>query len=141
MTRMLNGPVFWLLLAIAFMPLVLTIGPGLETRHFPVFSKFDFVSVTEVAPGRSEVVVAFDKLRDCDPAGYAWYIGRRGEGQFSELTVQSTSNGNSYGRPVGRQVSLPFQVNASPDQLKDVFVDVFSRCPFQPWTTKSEVYP
>lgn len=141
MTKLLRGPVFWLLLAIAFTPFVLTVGPAIETRFFPVFTKFEIASVSETADGGSLVVVKFTKARYCEPAGYAWFMGRRDAGQFSEIEVRSVTMGNSVGRPVGSQTSAPFEVAAKPEDLNHVFVNVFSRCPFQPWITKSEVYP
>ena len=141
MTKLVRGPVFWLLLAIAFMPFVLTVGPLIETRYFAVFSKFQILSKELVSPGHTRVVVAFNKVRNCEPAGYAWFLGKRDSGQFSEIEVRSITMGNSVGRPVGLQTSAPFEVTATPDELDNVFVNVFSRCPFQPWITKSEVFP
>jgi hypothetical protein len=141
MNKIIRGPVFWLLLWLAVMPLVLTLGPALETRYLPVFKSFKLVSVTEISPGISRVVVSFEKVRACDPAGYGWYLGTRDRGIFSEVEVRSVNNGSNNGRPLGHQLSLPFDVSASPKDLQNVFVNIYSRCPFQPWVTKSEVYP
>ena len=127
------------LLSLAFT--VVTVGPAVETKLWPVFSTFKFESVQEIAPGRSRVVVSFEKVRNCEPAGYAWYLGTREGGQFSEVEVRSISTGSPVGRPLGRQLSLPFEVTANPADLRSVFINVFHRCPFQPWVTKSEVYP
>jgi hypothetical protein len=141
MIKLLRGPVFWLLLILAFTPFALTVGPVAETRLWPVYTSYELVSVQEISPGRSSVVVAFNKVRSCEPAGYAWYKGSRESGQFAEIEVRSVSTGTTIGRPLGRQLSQPFEVSASPADLRDVFINVFHRCPFQPWVTKSEVYP
>lgn len=141
MTKILYGPTFWVMLFLAMLPFILTLGPVVETRYFPVFKDFRLVSIDRLEPGRSRVVVAFQKVRNCEPAGYAWFRGSRHGDEFSEIEVRSVTMGNSVGRPVGPQLSAPFEVTANPEDLSNIFVNVFSRCPFQPWISKTEAYP
>lgn len=141
MIRVLRGPTFWLMLVLILTPLAFALGPAVETKYFPVFRQFKLVSIERIEPGLSRVVVSFDKVRECEPAGFAWYQGARHGNQFSEIAVRTVTMGNTVGRPVGQQLSAPFEVAANPEDLGNIFVNVFSRCPFQPWVTKSEVYP
>lgn len=142
MKRFLYNVGYYLLLLMVVIPTVYTAGPWLETKYWPVFSKFTIASAVEVSPGVTRVVVSFDKRRECAPGGFGWFSGKRGE-PFEELTIVATvqDSGSGSGRPVGRQLSKPFDINIADDQIADnVFVDIFSRC-HPLWVTRSEVYP
>lgn len=114
-------------------------GPSIETRFFPVFSYFRIIDAVEIGPNQIQVRVAFDKLRQCAPAGYGWYLGHRDNGDFEEIDVDAGSSGV---RPAGRQISRPFVLHMSASDLESgaVFANVFSRC-HQLWLSRTEVYP
>jgi len=142
MKRFVLNVSYYTLLLMVVLPTVYTAGPWLETKYWPVFSKFTIVSATEIAPGRTRVVVAFDKNRDCAPAGFGWFSGTRG-GPFEELPVIAPmqNTGDASGRPVGRQLSRPFDVDVPAAQIAGhVFADIYSRC-HPLWVTRSEAYP
>ena len=116
-------------------------GPSIETRFFPVFSYFRIIDAVEIAPNEIRVRVAFEKMRQCAPAGYGWYIGRRDSGDFEEIDVDALGSANAV-RPEGRQISRPFVLHMSAADLESgaVFANVFSRC-HQLWLSRTEVYP
>ena len=131
------------IISLSLLLLAITFGPVIETRHFPVYRDFRILSMTEQEPGVLRVVASFTKVRDCEPAGYAWFRGSRDMGTFDQIEVRSVSvqDGSGTGRPMGPQTSSPFEVHATLEEMENVFVNIFHRCPFQPWVTRTEAYP
>lgn len=113
-------------------------GPMVETAFFPVYSRFILESAMPLPSGESEVVFNFQKLRTCQPRGYAWFNGELGN--FSEkLDVRVRPNLPSP-RPLGWQRTSPYIIEATPDEVRNaVSGEIYSEChPF--WITRSVVY-
>lgn len=120
----------------------LTLGPVVETRFFPVYSKFRINTLVETPDGGSAVTFAFTKLRDCQPAGINWFIGEPG-GAYRQIELLSTrpTGGPPVNRPLGDHISNIYTIDVAPDVLRDQgFASIYSNChPF--WVTRSVIYP
>lgn len=115
------------------------VGPVVETKLFPVYSKFALVSVEPFGDGQSRAVFEFTKHRQCEPQGSAWFAGEFGAA-FRQLPMRI--DGRIAGtRPLGRQLTSPYIIDALPELVRDgVFAEIYSRChPF--WLTRSAIYP
>lgn len=126
--------------AVLFMALFI-LGPVVETKFFPVYSKFEIVSVEPYGKGQSLATFRFTKYRQCDPQGFAWYSGELGAA-FRQLTVKMQApTDNPAPRPLGLQETSPYIIDATPDQIRRaVFAEIYNRC-HPLWTTRSEIYP
>jgi hypothetical protein len=116
---------------------VWTVGPMLETRLFPVYSKFKIVNI-EPNPKGLMVTVQFTKYRNCDPQGYAWYVGDFGKG-FEQLNIKARST--TTVRPLGTQITQPFLIEGL--EVKDLpmlSAEITNRC-HPLWPTLSIIYP
>lgn len=118
--------------------LLLWVGPAVETRFFPVYSRFQVVSA-EPVEGGTVATFRFTKYRDCEARGWAWYIG-----EFGALARQveiNRVNGTSARRKPGLTVSSPYFIAATPDQVRnDMQAEILSYChPF--WPSRSVVRP
>lgn len=115
------------------------VGPVIETKVFPVYSKFEVVSIEPYGDGQSRAVFKFQKLRQCDPQGSAWYAGEFGAA-FRQLPMKIDGQSGSV-RPLGEQLTSPYIIDATPEMVAEgVFAEIFSRChPF--WQTRSSIYP
>lgn len=117
------------------------IGPKLETRLFPVYSKFKIYSIKALPDGESEVVFSYTKLRSCAPAGVTWFVGEPGAA-FRQVDLVSLRPTNPpVNRPLGANISVPYVVDVAPEVLRDQgFASIYSNChPF--WITQSIIYP
>lgn len=119
---------------------VYSIGPTLETRWFPVYSKFKIVTIESKDSG---IVATFEyvKRRNCDPQGYAWYNGDLSTG-FKQLNVRSTRTEAGQSRPLGQHVTTPMFIDGVTltDMANQVVAELYSRC-HPLWLTRSVVYP
>lgn len=117
------------------------IGPWIETKSFPVYSKFKIISVERLTDTQSKVIFRFNKMRQCEPQGFAWYFGEPG-GAFRQLRIFiDRPKGVASIRPLGIQETDPYVIDASVEDLANAtFAEIFNRChPF--WLTRSEIYP
>lgn len=130
---------FWLSIITILLATMLLqwIGPIVETRFFPVYSRFAVEDI-RAAEGGTEARFRFTKFRDCDARGWAWYVGDFGA-TSRQVEVKSTEN--AVDRPLGMFVSNPYFIAADPNQVSnEMYVEIHSRChPF--WLTVSVVYP
>lgn len=119
----------------------LLLGPKLETRFFPVYSKFQIFSIKQTAEGESEVVFSYTKLRNCAPAGINWFVGEPGSAFRQVDLVSVRPNNTAVNRPLGSNISVPYTVDVTPDAFRDQgFASIYSNChPF--WVTQSIIYP
>ena len=119
---------------------VYTIGPWLETKFLPVYSRFEIMQIEPYGEGQTRAIFKFTKYRQCEPQGFAWYTGELGAA-FRQLRVKVESTGSVPSRPLGVQMTSPYVIDATPAQVKDAtFAEIFSTChPF--WTTRSVIYP
>ncbi len=115
-------------------------GPMLETRFYPVFSKFKIISIVDI-PGEDAATLSIEgyKLRDCIPQGYAWYSGDFGT-YLRQLNVAGNARNQAPMIPLGKFYST-FKVEGLRESTAPkLYAETFSRCwPF--WVTRSVVYP
>ena len=114
------------------------VGPAIETRFFPVYSRFELVEATETEGG-TIARFQYEKLRECPAQGFAWYIGELGAAS-RQVPVTPVKRINQP-RSVGVHVTTPYLIEAELRQVKGgMRAEIFSRChPF--WTTRTEIYP
>lgn len=121
---------------------VFVIGPWIETKWFPVYSKFKIISVERISDTQSKIIFRFDKKRQCEPQGFAWYFGEPG-GAFRQLQVfiDRPKGMTAAIRPLGVQTTDPYVIDASVEDIANAtFAEIYNRChPF--WLTRSEIYP
>lgn len=117
------------------------LGPTLETKLFPVYSKFEIVELAAEPEVKTRVVFSYVKLRSCEPVGVNWFMGEPGAAyrQVEMLSLNPPKVGNS--RPVGFNLTVPYLIDVTPDVLQSrAFANIYSNChPF--WTTQSNIYP
>lgn len=114
------------------------IGPAIETRFLPVYSRFE-VESAEPVEGGTLVSFRFTKYRTCEARGWAWYIGEFGA--VSRQVEISPAQAISRNRPLGESVSSPYIMAASPDEIRtQMHAEIYSDCGL-PWYTRSVVYP
>lgn len=116
-------------------------GRPLEMQFFPVYSKFEILSIEPYGADQSRAVFRYTKYRDCDPQGFSWYAGDPAAA-FRQIGIERDGGAiGSAPRPLGTQQSSPFIIDATPEQMQDiVFAEIYSRCHFL-WTTRTDIYP
>lgn len=136
-----KGFMFGLLAAMVAVGALFVFGKPLETKFFPVYSKFEILSIEPYGVEQSRAVFQFTKYRECDPQGFSWYAGDPAAA-FRQIGIRREGVSDSGGpRPLGTQQSSPFIIDATPDQLRGiVFAEIYSRCHFL-WTTRTDIYP
>ena len=117
--------------------------PMLETRYKPVVSKLAIGKVEPASDGRSIVYAAFNKLRQCEYIGIAWYQ-RQSDGSLERVPLEllrRPGDISSPNRPLGRAQSGPWIVSIPVNQLRQSsVVELTHRChPF--WTSVTQFYP
>lgn len=122
---------------------IYTIGPALETRLFPVVGKLTIERMVAVDPTTTNVSAYFNKIRNCEYLGIAWYRGTRADGfeRVPMIVMRQDGDDSSPNRPVGAQRSGPWQVSIPMDEIRvNSFVELKHQChPF--WPTTTEFYP
>lgn len=120
---------------------VLVLGPEVETRINPVYSKFNIASIEEMPDGMSKVVFRYRKERQCDPLGFSWYVGEPGAA-FRQLKVTPADPSDATPvRPLGENTSVPYVIDATPEQIRTrVYGEIFNRC-HAAWTSRTVIYP
>lgn len=130
--------------AIVLIFLVLTVGPKVEGRIFPVVGKLHITAMSyDPIEKRTVLQVEFNKIRDCEYLGLAWFV-RLSTDSFERVPVEirrASTDKSSPNRPTGLQRSGPWLVNLDPETLKNrSFALLSHRCnPF--WVTTTEFYP
>lgn len=118
------------------------VGPWLETKWYPVYSKFTIIRMEKVGDTQSRVVFRFTKLRQCEPQGSAWFFGEPGA-FFRQIrtTIERPKGVDSVIRPLGTHISNPYVMDVSVEQIASAtYAEIYSRChPF--WLTRSVIYP
>lgn len=130
----------WLILATIF---GWAVAPTIETRSFPVYSKFEIVTA-EQTPDGVLAVFKFTKHRDCEPRGLSWYLGEIGT---STAVNASAPEGVRPNRPIGPSTSSPYLLEGITvsDLQTRVIAQLRNQCTIfgfpLPWVTVSDVYP
>lgn len=119
---------------------VATIGPYLESKVWPAYSRFTIESIEPYGENQSRVVFSYWKYRMCEPQGFAWFAGDLGL-SYRQLTMRSDATRATPPRPLGYNLSQPYIVDVEPNALRDgTFAEIYSRChPF--WVSRSSIYP
>lgn len=124
---------FTMVLVLAFF----TVGPWIETKYFPVYSKFTIVE-SQQTPEGLQMVARFTKKRNCDPQGYGWFVGDFGALRQVRL---HTLPGYTIHRPLGTQLTQPFVVKElTVADLANIYAEVYHRC-HPLWITRTVIYP
>ncbi len=122
---------------------LLLLAPWVETRYFPVVGKMQIERLEFEGLDTTAVFASFEKLRDCDYIGIAWFQGSR-SGEFTRVGLQTrpkTADVSSPNRPVGRQSAGPWLVGMPLTEIREnSFVELYHYCtPL--WVTTTEFYP
>lgn len=135
----LKGVFFALGVYIMFM-----LGPWMETRFFPVVKTLHILRTEATDGGASSLVWGyFEKVRDCEYVGIAWFRGSR-LGNFDRVSfvpVREIGDHSSPTRPLGTQQGGPWKIGLPIEDLEtNSFVEIFHSChPF--WVTRTQWYP
>ena len=120
---------------------VFLIGPELETRFWPVYSKFKVQTVEEQPDGTSKVTFEYTKHRWCEPLGFSWFVGEPGAAFRQLRVVPADPDESTMVRPLGRNKSVPYIIDATPSQLEGrVYGEIFNRC-HPAWSSRTAIYP
>lgn len=135
--RVRDGILGFLLLTVLIM-VAGTVGPAIETRFFPVYSKFALVSASE-KDGGTVAQFRYEKLRECPAQGFSWYVGELGAA--SRQVVVEPIKPLNRPRSVGEHVTTPYLMDVDIRHLVDgMRAEIFNRChPF--WISRTEIYP
>jgi len=115
-----------------------TFGPAIETRFFPVYSKFELVSADETEGG-TVAQFRYEKLRECPAQGFAWYVGELGAAS-RQIVVEPVNPVNGP-RGVGAHVTTPYLMDVDLRHIKDgMRAEIFNRC-HAFWVSRTEIYP
>lgn len=145
MTTVKTNPLFtlgfWVLMGMLGMVLLFQVGPFLETTFWPVYSKFEIVEAEEVEGG-TMATFSYTKYRDCEPRGAEWFIGVIG---VTQRQVKIEVQGRGVIRPSvapGRHMTSPYLIDISKQELEqNLYAELYSRCPWIPWVTRTVIYP
>lgn len=119
----------------AFTPAVFSVGPIVETRLFPVYTKTRVLE--EVADQLGvEFFLEFTKRRQCEFLGLAWYSGpTRYPVRFEPGSSGSLA---TLTRPIGKHRAGPWQVLGL-QTLRNTRASALHRC-HPLWITTTEFY-
>ena len=132
--------------AIIFVCSVLTLytaGPAIETRFFPVVGKLQILRIDPLPDEKAAIFAAFEKLRNCEYMGIAWYHGSRRSGfeRVPLILYRQPGDDSSPNRPMGFQKAGPWEISLPADEVRaNSFAELFHYCnPL--WVTRTEFYP
>lgn len=130
---------FSILFVMVLVLVVFTVGPMVETKYFPVYSKFTITNAVPTPEGL-RVIASFTKFRNCNPQGYAWYLGDFGMGMRQLTTIQHIPY-IPVNKPLGTQTTRPFEIkDLRIEDLPNVSAEIYNRC-HPLWITRSVIYP
>lgn len=133
-SKLLSVPAVAAWIALLFIPALWPYFPRLEGRLLPVATPYVVSSETVTKEGVS-FYVSFEKLRQCDFIGIAWYQGH----QRLTLVLEPDRELAPATRPTGGQFTGPWLLRGV-DKLEGTQSVVLHRChPF--WTTITEMWP
>jgi hypothetical protein len=134
----IKNVLFWFACGLVVVSAIRIIGPQLETQFWPVYSKFEIVSLEVVDETHTRAVFKFTKNRNCVSRGAVWANGELGQ----QVNVIFEPSPARMPRPMGEQLSRPYLFEATPEDLNNNLVaTIISRCPLIPWDSRSDVYP
>lgn len=115
-------------------PAIFEVGPRLESAIFPVVDNVQISDVTPTDLGVS-FYVRFDKLRQCEFLGIAWYQDNVRVGVAFEPGAENFP----ATRPEGDQFAGPWMLVGA-DRIEGTRAVVYHRC-HPLWVTVSQFYP
>lgn len=122
---------------------VYSIGPSFEQKYFPVVSKLTMINVSSDEEGHAVLMAEFNKMRNCEYLGIAWYRGTQSQGfeRVPVMLLRSAGDRSSPNRPTGRQRSGPWVIHMPVNEIDgNSFAQLFHRChPF--WTSTTDFWP
>lgn len=121
---------------------IYTVGPSIETKYFPVVSKLTITKTEWRGPEVTRIWAQFNKLRNCEYKGIAWYRGNRNNSERVPIILQRVQGDTSSpNRPMGLQKAGPWDIYVPSYQLQDgSFGELYHQChPF--WLTRTEFFP
>lgn len=122
---------------------VWTVGPSLETRFFPAVSKLTVVEMHDDPAGRAVIMAEFTKLRDCEFLGLAWYRGDPAGGfeRVPVILLRQPGDASSPNRPTGTQRAGPWLIGVPSSEIPgNSFARLSHRC-HGFWITTTDFYP
>lgn len=132
----------WLILAVVF---GWAVAPTVETKFFPVYSKFTVKTALQTPEG---VLATFDfvKNRECQSKGLTWYLGE--VGASTAVNVEAPEGVRSP-RPIGPNTTSPYLIEGITlaDLETNVIAQLRNQCSDNwfgiqlPWFSVSDVYP
>lgn len=130
----------WMLLTMVLILGIWSIGPVIETRYFPVYSKFTITKMEEVDEGMN-FTARFTKYRNCDPQGFAWYIGDLGTGARVVPARGVVPSTGAVHRPVGTHLVGPVLLkDITMSDVPYLYAEIYHHC-HPLWVTRSVIYP
>ena len=111
------------------------IGPGMETKFWPVYSRFVINNASDTPEGL-KLETTFTKHRDCSPQGYGWYLGEFG--LMKQVLTRSADV--IQHRPLGRQTGTFVIKELRTKDLAVMYAEVYHYC-HSLWTTRSVIFP
>lgn len=130
----MSKSIWGILLGLTLIPLLWQVGPWLEHRFFPVVEDVEIHDPTVTEDGVS-FFVSFEKVRQCEFVGVAWYSGA------VRVGVEFAPGHNLYPatRPEGDQFAGPWLVR-DVSTLEGTRAAAIHRC-HPLWQTVSQFYP
>ena len=130
---------FWTLIGMVLWPVMVTIGPTMEGRFFPVIENSQITRVVEQQDGKaSNVWGRSDKVRECTFLSLEWYYTT---GPNSNVLVPVDILEPSKVRGGGWFSFGPWKVHLRRDQIrKESFAIAKHRCHLL-WVTETHFWP
>lgn len=122
---------------------IYTLGPLAETRFFPVVGKLQILRMDPLPGKKTAVFAAFEKLRNCEYIGIAWFSGSRQKGfeRVPLVLYRQPGDDSSPNRPIGFQRAGPWEIALTAEEVRTrSFAELHHRC-HPLWATVTEFYP
>lgn len=142
LVTLMHGVLLAITVAVLLVTFFVTL-PMAETRWFPVVETLQVDKVEPASEGRSIIYGSFDKIRQCDYGGIAWFE-RKANGDLERVSVEllrRPGDTSSPNRPLGQQTAGPWVIGIPADRVIGAsVVELTHRChPF--WTTVTHFFP
>lgn len=129
------------LLSMTMILVFFAVVPEMETKFYPVYSKFRLVNAQQVGD-KTIASFEFTKFRNCAPQGFGFYAGELGA-TAQQLSVRvRASDLRRLPVPLGTQISAPYEIEGitAKELSNTVYAIVYSHCHFL-WITRSVIFP
>jgi hypothetical protein len=131
------------IVALMFWIALITVGPVVQGRLFPVVSNFRLTEITQPGPDLLSFRPAFVKEMDCEYLGLTWFVkddkGQVSRHQVSMFKTDGEVQGPPVTGPVGPRIGVLWEVPLK-DQDREMFGLLHHSCGF-PWESRTLVGP